>query len=200
MDEHVKDVMLIKDWINAGVVLFSAFAVIIAVFIANNINKKEQNRNGKLNIFKTLMMTRMNKLSQEHVAALNAIEIEFYEHKDAIEAWSKYFENLSTESPPEKRNRLFAKLVAQIGKALNMKIEQLDILNENYLPQGWVSDLEEQRAVRQMLLSLFKGHICLPVHLQKSMQLDDILVEINDEYIKNTKLKDGQKSTEEKKS
>ena len=130
--EPNQNIIYLRDWLSAGAILLSAIAAIIAVFVSSHINRKEQQRNSKLAIFKTLMMTRMYKLSQEHVAALNAIEIEFHDQKAIIEAWVKYFENLSGDSTPEKRNRLFAKLVAEIAKNLGMRIEQLDILNENY--------------------------------------------------------------------
>lgn len=166
------NVMLLKDWLNIAAILLSAVAVVAAVFITNMLNRREQRRESKIDIFRTLMLTRVNKLSQEHVSALNAIEIEFNDCKIVMEAWNKYFENLSSDSTPEKRNRLFAKLVAEIAKTLNMRIEQLDILNENYLPQGWINDLEEQRLLRQLLIGLLNPNssakIAVPVKVTES--------------------------------
>jgi hypothetical protein len=50
-----------------------------------------------------------------------------------------------------------------MAKALNFKIEQLEIFEGGYTPQGWEDELAEQRLVRKFLLDLYQGKVALPV-------------------------------------
>jgi hypothetical protein len=47
-----------------------------------------------------LMATRRSNISEDHVAAINLVEVEFHGVKAVIEPWSAYLTHLNTPSPP----------------------------------------------------------------------------------------------------
>ncbi len=104
----------------------------------------------------------------DHVGALNLIEVEFVDDSAVIETWKAYLDDLSQELPPfeqkdkydaaiKKRDSLLTKLISEIAKVLNIKVEQLDILAGNYIPQGWFDEDWEQRLVRRHLINVLSG-------------------------------------------
>lgn len=147
-----------------AVLLGPIFAVVVTRFIDNH----REVRARKMEIFRTLMRTRMTPIHYEHVAALNLIEIEFASESKVIEAWRGYLNALGEALPPaddhaghaairKKRDSLLTKLIHEIAKVLNFEVEQLDILGGNYIPQGWNDDEWGQRLVRQGLLEVLHG-------------------------------------------
>jgi len=80
------------------IMIFAVFlGPIFAVRIQNYIETKRESRNRKLYIFHTLMSTRATTLSQNHVTALNMIDIAFYSDKEVIDAWKIYYDHLSNK-------------------------------------------------------------------------------------------------------
>ena len=55
------------------------------------------------------------------------------------------------------RQNLLTKLIYEISKVLKFKVEQLDILEGNYIPQGWNDDYWEQKLVRKALIDVLGG-------------------------------------------
>jgi len=127
-------------------------------------DRRETNKR-KFDIFRTLMRTRKMPIHIEHVSALNLVEVEFNENTNVIAAWKSYLTSLGESLPPlddkekndavaKKRDSLLTKLLSEIAKCLNVKIEQLSILEGNYIPQGWVDEDWEQRLVRRSLIDV----------------------------------------------
>lgn len=52
---------------------------------------------------------------------------------------------------------MLTKLIYEISKVLKFKVEQLDILEGNYIPQGWNDDDWEQKLVRKALIDVLSG-------------------------------------------
>jgi len=73
-----------------------------ALRIQKEIEANNEKKQRKLNIFKTLMATRADILSLEHVKALNMIDIEFYNEKSIRNAWDIYRKHLN--SYPKNQN------------------------------------------------------------------------------------------------
>ncbi|MDE0147330.1 MAG: hypothetical protein OXM58_03075 [Rhodospirillaceae bacterium] len=141
---------------------------IFAVLVTRYVDKQRASETRKMDIFRTLMRTRKMPIHFEHVGALNLIEIEFANETRIISAWKKYLQNLS-ENPPQalsgselqafekKRDSLLTKLIYEIATSLDFRVEQLDILEGNYLPQGWDDDAREQKLARQGLIEVLQG-------------------------------------------
>ena len=79
---------------------------ILAVQIEKYLERRRENKNRRLSIFKTLMATRGTVLSWTHVEALNRIDLEFSNNKKfekVITTWQEYFDNLSQKACPHCR-------------------------------------------------------------------------------------------------
>lgn len=147
---------------------------ILAVIITRIIDDRRADKQRKMEIFRTLMRTRKMPIHIEHVGALNLVEIEFSSDDAVVSAWKNYLQNLneriaSTASEAEhrtfaqRRESLLTKLIHEIAKNLNFEVEQLDILEGNYLPQGWSDADWEQKLVRLALLELLQGRRALVI-------------------------------------
>ena len=99
------------------------------------------------------MATRKIGISNEHVNALNLIEVDFYKCKEVEAAWKSYLDHLNTHVPldneaqaaawGETKERRLAELLFQMGKVLKFDISALDMFKGGYAPQGWAH--KEQR-------------------------------------------------------
>jgi hypothetical protein len=147
---------------------------ILAVMVTRFVDNKRADYGRQMDIFRALMRTRNMKISAEHVGALNLVELEFPEHANVVSAWKEYLKNLSEPWPTnadqglidalvKRRESLLTKLISEIAKALRFKVEQLDILAGNYLPQDWVDVDLEQRLVRRALLHVLSGQGSLAI-------------------------------------
>lgn len=147
---------------------------IAAVRITRNLDEKREEQGRRMDVFRTLMRTRRVTLSPDHVGALNLVEIEFKDEGPVIAAWRQYFENLGERWPDdlkmpeiEERTRrragLLTKLLHAMANSLNFTIEQLEIFEGGYAPQGWQDEEETQRALRYNLLQVLTGKRAFPV-------------------------------------
>ena len=58
----------------------------------------------------------------------------------------------------DEQSKRLTRLVAEMGNVLGYKLQQLDVLDGGYWPQGFV-DLEvEWQEVRRALIAVFSGH------------------------------------------
>ena len=150
----------------------TAFAALIgpavAVWVTRMSDDRKEVRSRRMDIFRTLMRTRKMPIHFDHVGALNLVEIEFANDKEVITAWKSYLKNLGERLPPDaspeaqnafhqSRENLLTKLIYEISKVLNFKVEQLDILEGNYIPQGWNDDDWEQKLARKSMIDVLTG-------------------------------------------
>lgn len=175
---------------------------ILAIVIANYMEAKRTTHNRRMDIFRTLMRTRRNRLTQDHVSALNLVEIEFRKDKDVIDAWRGYFKHLGTEQPrrtdetfsqelsfeqnqaredrfqfrvAREREKLLAALLHNMAQELNYDVEALDIFEGGYSPQGWAEIEFQQETIRRHLIDLLLGRIALPVvNLNPESKSEDV--------------------------
>ncbi len=91
---------------NIGMEILVILAILAGPFIGiwaqNALDKRRQSKERKLDVFKTLMATRAASLSEEHVHALNRIDIEFNgaKEKEVRNAWSTLLDHFG-ESPKQ---------------------------------------------------------------------------------------------------
>ena len=76
--------MTISDWL---VIVIILLAPLLAIQTQKYIENSREKKARKMKIFRTLMATRGNPLSPQHVEALNMIDIEFYENKKIVDGW-----------------------------------------------------------------------------------------------------------------
>jgi hypothetical protein len=179
--------MTVSDWLT---LLAIVMGPCIGVLLARYLQDRDFNRERRMDIFRTLMRTRRTPMWPDHVGALNLVEIQFAKEKDVIDAWRELFKHLGTPharrseetisdgmSPEEtgerdrryytrlgeERQRLLAKLLHAMAKALDFKIEQLEIFEGGYTPQGWADIEVEQNVIRRFAALLAAGQRALPI-------------------------------------
>lgn len=151
----------------------------VGVYLTRCLDDYKDKKQRRIDIFRTLMRTRGVRLSYDHVGALNLVEVEFADKKDVIDAWKAYLTELGVPYPTndesgvlvkqQKTNKLLTRLIDEIAKALKFQIEQLDILETNYTPQGWLDDEAQQRYLRTLLISLLSGNNPLPIAVRDKL-------------------------------
>ena len=144
-----------------------------AVLISRDLEKRRVQRERRMDIFRTLMRTRTGsaRLSPDHVAALNLIEVEFRNDSDVRDAWKEHFKILCQigQNPNVdlmlSMEKSLAKLLQVMSRILGYEIEGLEILGGGYTPQ---SDLDWY-LIRRYVIALSRGEGVLPVKVPESI-------------------------------
>ncbi|MCB9964779.1 MAG: hypothetical protein H6855_01700 [Rhodospirillales bacterium] len=139
---------------------------VIGVFTARLLDGWREKKDRRWNIFVTLMRTRNIRLCAEHVGALNLVEVEFADKKGVISAWKNYRKELSPSNDDgvgARRNNTFTKLLDEMAKVMGIKIEQLDILEGNYIPQGWQDQEDQNSFIRSQMIKVLQGQGAVPI-------------------------------------
>lgn len=163
------------DLVHAGILVLTFFAIllgpIVAIQITRALDKKRDERERRIAIFRGLMRTRQMRLAHDHVGALNLIQLEFYGDDDVVAAYKEYINhlNMALPSPDEQerffrhRDDLFVDLVCAIGKLLNYSFDKRDLGRLAYAPVGWERDENRQRYNQLLLTELLEGKRSLPI-------------------------------------
>lgn len=156
------------DWFAVATAVAAVLGPLIAISVTRMSDDRKEVRDRQMAIFRTLMRTRKMPIHIEHVGALNLVEIEFVTEPAVLNAWREYLKNLGEPYPAQatepiqaqfqkRRDLLLTKLISEIAKALKFEVEQMDIFEGNYIPQGWNDDDFEQRLVRKGLIDVLHG-------------------------------------------
>lgn len=150
---------------------------LIAIQVTKFLEKRTEKRLRRLYMFRTLMGTRASRLSNDHINALNMIDVEFYGNdknsKQVVEAWKVYLDHLSDdvlrkgsiENWNSKGNDLFIDLLSKMAKSLNFEYDKSTLNKTAYVPvaQG---ELElDLQLIRRGVAGLFSGTISIPIKL-----------------------------------
>ena len=168
--------MTINDGLMVLAVLVSPF---LAVFVQRIIEEHKEKRGQKLWVFRTLMATRANKISPEHVQALNSIDLFFDKEgseKEIIEKWEEYLDHLALqlhENDPDykakldswtqKGNDLFAELMSLMGKKVGYHFDKVKLKKGIYSPKGHGDIESDIFIIRKGIVDIFAGKAGLPI-------------------------------------
>jgi len=184
--------MTVSDWMMIVAVLV---APLLAVQAQKRLEILRENRERKLRVFKVLMATRANTVSQEHVQALNMIDLEFVGKKyDGVTgAWRTYLEHLGgfprddEKALPvwaDKQADLLAALLLQMGRSLGYKFDVVDIKKGIYAPEAHARLEHQNNMIRVGLLGLLYG--------KGDLKMDVVGFPSDNEAVKEQKgLRDG---------
>jgi len=133
-------------------------------------NRREK-RQGKLWVFRTLMMYRATRLNHNFVQALNLIDVVFNakrkNEKDVRTAWKVLLDHLNTDKgttqAQEKTFELTIKLLVVMGKVLGFDFDEVHLKRQVYQPIGHTHIEEEQMELRRLQLQVLKGNRRLPI-------------------------------------
>lgn len=164
------------EWI---VVFATVMGPILAVQAQKRLERLRERHNAKIWVFSALLNTRGQRLSQDHVRALNMIDVAFYgskllgmryqskSDKRVVAAWKTYLDNLGTDTAGyndaqwavlvAKRTDLFIDLLAEISKSVGFDFDRLHIEKSVYIPVAHSQQEQEQTQLREALVKVFSG-------------------------------------------
>jgi len=160
-----------KDWV---IVFATLAAPLFAIQATQFIDRRRQQREEQLKVFRTLMATRAATLDPRHVEALNMIDVVFHSNAKAqIEirrTWKQYLDHLSNKSYPKdtwgtRRSEILVELLHAIATFLGFDFDKTEIKNQCYYPEGFGSIEEEQGVIRRSLAEILSGKKSLPMHI-----------------------------------
>jgi hypothetical protein len=175
----IDDTIKITDIVMILAVVVAPF---LAVFIQSKIEIFREERGRRLWIYRTLMATRGNRLSLDHVQALNSIELFFTDQseKGIIEKWNEYLDHFNypqitendkdrvvkLESWYQRGDDLLAELLQLMGKSLGMNFDKVKLKRGVYSPRGHGDEQNEQLRLRKALLSILEQKSSLSIKVE----------------------------------
>jgi hypothetical protein len=152
-------------------------APIVAVQVQKWLERFREEKERRARIFKVLMATRATGLSQEHVQALNLIDLEFQgkKYKKVRECWKEYLDHLGnvpqddeTAMPvwSDKKADYLANMLMEMGRTLGYEYDSVHIKKGIYLPIGHSQLENEQSLLRRGVIRLLFGDAALKMDVQ----------------------------------
>ncbi len=129
---------------------------ILAVQAETYLSRRREERERRLQVFRTLMLTRKIPLAPNRIDALNLIDIYFEKDDEVTKEWRAYFDalnNLFKDGIPEeeakrlkdKSEEKFIDLLDSMSKAVGYKkFDKTYLKNTVYFPQAYSGYLEGQ--------------------------------------------------------
>lgn len=176
------------DWMELLTIIAILAGPIIALRLQARLDKAKADRERRLRVFKTLMVTRGSVLSPAHVEALNSIDIEFNaatkEDKAVRESWKVYLDHLGSRvadsgaSPDdqkranerwnEKTQDFLTELLYVMSHAVGYDFDKIYIKRTAYNPVRYADIEVENDFIRRSLVEIFFGSKSLPIELRSA--------------------------------
>jgi hypothetical protein len=151
-------------WLGIAVVFATLFGPVLAVFVTRYIDGQRDRRGRRMEVFRSIMAARRAPLSPDRVRALNMVEIEFHGVKSVETAYGDLFQHFHTPLTEanfvvwhETSRKLSTKLLTEIATVLGYEMQQLDVLDGGYYPQGFADFDAEQQIVRKLLIEVLSN-------------------------------------------
>lgn len=176
--------MTMEFWITTAAIVIGPLA---AVLITHWLQRRADERQRKLFVFRALMTTRKTPLSAERVQALNLVEIEFSRNKLVMQKFRRlletYNDHVRWRSDDEAIRRAViqevddrtAELLGEMGAVLGYKMEDLDLLRGGYSPEAFSILEQQQREIREFFVGLNNGTRRLPTELTDVRRPEELL-------------------------
>lgn len=171
--------MSTSDWIalfNCIAAIFIGLCVVYATFRGPLVAAKQsddrrqlsEKRANQMNVFRLMMGHRYQVSHPNFVQGLNLVQIEFYDCKDVMAAFINFLSAFHESTNERKdcydiRNKAIIKLLTAIGSEIGFSIEQVDIMDSIYSPQGWLDEAERKRNVLNLFSDIATGKRAFPV-------------------------------------
>ena len=162
-----------------AIVFATLMGPILAIQAQKFLEELREYRDAKLWVFRSLMTTRMQRVSVDHVRALNMIDICFYGkrvfvwhrqtdvEKKVVTSWKIYLNNLATgidgwsESQQQihfsHRNKQFNSLLSDIGAAVGYHFDEVHIEKAGYIPIAHDDNETKQRQLLESAVHVLQG-------------------------------------------
>jgi uncharacterized protein DUF6680 len=160
-----------------AVVFATLVGPIAAVVVTRYLDDHRARRHRRMEIFRTLMSTRAVVISNDHVRALNLIEVEFHGEAPIEAAWRIYIDHLNApegdvKNPGfaawgQKRVDLLAVLLGKMASGLGIVKGEIEIRRGGYAPDGWGYREQRAGAIQDYVVALSKGEASVPIKVQE---------------------------------
>ncbi len=140
--------------------IINIFAVILspvfAVWVGRVLQNRSEKRKDKMNVFRSIVSSRIYGWTVDSVNALNLIEIVFYKDKSVCNQWRKYYEALNVKPPisdEQNRKMLFEQneLIRVMGKSMNYSDDAIaQIIRTPYIPVAMSHQMQNQQQFQDM--------------------------------------------------
>ena len=127
---------------------------IAAVSIGQWLQSRAEKRKDKMQIFKTLMTSRIYGWTQESVYCMNIIDIVFADDKTVRDAWKDLYDKYCVQNPDaaqlKKIQNAQYKLLETISKSLGYKDKVTwETIQNPYVPDGMIKQWQEHAKSQQ---------------------------------------------------
>jgi hypothetical protein len=160
----------------------------MSVFWLQRWREKVRDKRGRrLHVFRELMLTRGTRLSQRHVEALNAIDVEYYGDDKISEAWKIYFDHFCQANPQQRRSEaelavwsqkgddLLNDLLYAMAQALGYRFDEVAIKRNVYTPIAHGQLEDDLNAIRKGFVEVLSGTKRIPMDVDFANDLKDSL-------------------------
>lgn len=135
---------------------------IVSVIVGQYLQNRAEKRKDKMQIFKTLMTSRVYGWTVESVHALNIIDVVFADDKAVREAWKDLYDKYSVSNPDQIQLKKIQdaqyKLLEAIAISLGYKDKiTWETIQNPYIPDGLVHQLAFQRQSQQSYSEVLAG-------------------------------------------
>ena len=151
---------------------------IMSVVVAHHLQNRAEKRKDKLNVFKTLMMSRTG-WTVESVRALNIIDIVFADDKNVRARWKEYYDKLCVENPTETELKKIKTTQDKLLEAMAVSLGYKDkvtweTIQNPYIPKGMVDAEQMQREYQngQLAMAKIAEQVMQNMQPRKMHQLD----------------------------
>jgi hypothetical protein len=176
-----------ESWIKVSDIVIAAATLlgpIFAVQVQKLVERRAAIRQQKSKLFSTLMATRATNIAPDRVAALNAIVLEFGQHRgllfrrqsradgEVTQAYRLYFDKLCEPAPQEEQsvriwndqcNERYVDLLFSMAQNLGYDFDKVQIKNSIYRPRGHVEEEAAMRAIKDRLAHILTGNGTIPI-------------------------------------
>ena len=151
--------MTINDFLTlAALIIIPIVAVVIAQWLQN----RSEKRKDKMQIFKTLMTSRIYGWTPDSVNALNIIDIVFSDDKKVRAAWKDLNDKYRVTNPDQQHLKKIEnaqyKLLEAMANSLGYK-EKItwETIQNPYMPVGMMQQIETQKIMQQTYFNVINS-------------------------------------------
>ena len=151
--------MELKDILNLAALVLIPIA---AVVIGQRLQIHSEKRKDKMQIFKTLMTSRIYGWTPDSVHALNVIDIVFADDKNVRDAWKDLNDKYRVSNPDQQHIKKIEnaqyKLLEAIANSLGYKKKiTWETIQNPYMPIGMVKQIEAQQNMQSAYSFVLDG-------------------------------------------
>lgn len=148
---------------------------IAAVLIGQHLQNRAEIRKDKMQIFKTLMTSRIYGWTQESVHCLNIIDIVFSDDKKVRNAWKDLYDKYCVQNPDETQLKKIQnaqyKLLETIAESLGYKDKiTWETIQNPYVPDGMLKQWQEQAKSQQAYNTLLNSMLSIMPKERKNVE------------------------------